>query len=249
MINRLKKPNLTKACDDMKKKYWISIIVILIIAISFVVSRYFLYDEFKLPFKAEDVQSVTISNIWEYKIVESEPEMELLISEFNKIKTVPSDIPSKHQIADGAIGYSFYFELEDGRQLEYSTAPTQAGGIHFVDENGKEYSAQNFAPDQIWNQLDAETFPPTPRNFYAICYQGQIYKGTADAIEVPKDAQLVGTVTGITYSPDNELECSIGKTGQNVYVWQENGIGKIGVEIEQNVWPNPQASTIDLVSN
>lgn len=207
-----------------------------------------MYDEFELPFNAEDVQSVTISNIWEYKIVESEPEMELLISEFNKIKTVPNDIPSKYQIADGAIGFSFYFELEDGRQLEYSTVPTQAGGIYFTDENGDAYNIQNFAPEIIWNQLDAEIFPPTPRNFYVICYQGQTHKGTATGIQVPKDAQLVGKITGITNSPNSELECSFGKTGQNVYVWQENGIGKIGIESEQEVWSELYASTIDLIS-
>ena len=228
----------------MKKKYWLFISAVLLICISFLASRYFIYDEYELPFKAEDVRSVAISNIWGYKIVENTPELEWLISEFNKIKTIPNDIPSQYQVADGAIGYVYYFELKDGRQLEYSTAEIKTGGIYFADENRKNYTARDFPQEAIWNQLDAEK---SPRNVYAICYQGQIHKGTAAMMKVPEDAQLVGTITGITGSPDSELECSSGKTGQKVYVWHENGTDIIGIEIEQEVYPELYAFTIDLV--
>ena len=232
----------------MKKRYWIIIVTVVLMVLVFAVCRYCIYDTYELLFHGEDVQSVTLSTIWEYKIIENRDEIEKLISQFNEMRIVPNDIPSKYQIADGSIGYTVYFELTDGRQLEYSVVQMQSGGIYFTDAENNKWSARNFSLDKTWNQLDAETYPPTPRNFYAICYQGQIYKGTADVMEVPKDAQFVGTVTGITYSPNCELECSRGKTGQNVYVWQENEIGKIGVEIEQNVWPDPQAAVIDIGS-
>ena len=229
----------------MKKKYWLFIGAVLLIVVACLVNRYCIYKKYKLPFNAAAVRSVTISDNWEYKIVENTPEPEWLISEFNKIKTVPNDIPSNYQVADGAIGYSFYFELKDGRKLEYSAVPTMSDRIYFLDESGKKYNAQNFAPEMIWNQLDAEE---SPRNYYAICYQGQIHKGIAAMMKVPEDAQLVGTITGITYSPNSELECSIGKTGQKVYVWHENGTDIIGIEIEQEVWPELHAFTIDIVS-
>ena len=42
------------------------------------------------------------------------------------------------------------------------------------------------------------------------------------------------------------MESSYGKTGDNVYVWERNGITKLGIEIEQDVWPDPQAAVIDI---
>jgi len=230
----------------MKKKIWIILAIVLLIVIAFAVCRYCIYEGYELPFRAEDVRSVTLSKLWEYRIIEDGYEIEHLIQEFNRMRVVPNDIDSEDQIATGAIGYSVYFELHDGSQLAYSAIPMQSGGIYFTDADHNTYTARHFAPAIVWNQLDETDYPPIPSNYYGIYYQGQVYEGTATVMRVPDDAQLVGTITGITYYPDSELECFKGKTGRNVYVWNDNGMALIGIEIEQDVWPYTQAFAIEM---
>lgn len=233
----------------MKKKILLLIVIVLLTATAFWSYRYLSLPNYEVPFKAKEVKSITLSNIWEYKIVEEEDAIEEVIWEVNKISIASDYDESKGQIAEGTIGYSLYFELTDGRQLEYSAVPTQGLGFKFVDEEGNAYNARNFTMAKIWNSLDVETYPPIPSDIYSIFYQGEMHKGVATVMPVPSDAQLVGTVTGITYIPNCELECSHGKTGQNVYVWKENGVTKLGVEIEQDVWPETQAFTINIPNN
>ena len=230
----------------MKKKIWIILAAVLLLAIIFIVCRYCIYEDYELPIQAEDVRSVTLDTIWEYKIIEDPAEIENLISEFNKMRVVPNDLDSKHQIIEGTIGYSAYFELHDGSQLAYHAVPMQYGGIRFSDADHNTYTTHHFAPAIVWNQLDKAGNHPIPSNFYSIYYQGQAYEGTATVMKVPDDAQLVGTITGITFYPDSELECSRGKTGENVYVWNDDGMALIGIEIEQDVWPYTQAFVIEM---
>ena len=231
----------------MKKKVWILLAAVLLLAIIFTVCRYCIYEDYELPFQTEDVRSVTLSTIWEYKIIEDPDGIENLISEMNKIRVVPNDMGSKDRIAVGTISYSAYFELHDGSQLAYHMVPMQYGGISFSDAGGSTYTARHFAPAIVWNRLDETDYPPMPSTFYSIYYQGQVYEGTATVMQAPEDAQLVGTVIGITYYPDSELECcSNDKTGQNVYVWNDDGMARIGIEIEQDVWSYTQAFAIEM---
>lgn len=233
----------------MKRKIWIIIVVALLVVTVFFVYRYHSLPSYETPFKVEDVKSVRLTKNWEYRIIEDSYEIDNLVSELGKIKIVSDFDESKDQIPTGNIGYSIHVELVDGRQLDYSAATTTGFGLKFVDEKGNAYKTRNFKIGRIWDPLVEGDCPPIPADFYAIYYQGKVYEGTATVMQVPKDAQLVGTVAGITYCLDSELECFRGKTGDNVYVWEENGITKLGVEIEQDVWPDPQAFVIDIAKS
>ena len=231
----------------MKKKQWIIIAIVLLVVTAFFVCHHLLLPTYEVPFQAEEVKSVRLTKNWEYRIIEARDEIDNLVSILGKIKIVSAFHEGPlNQIPEGNDGYSIHIELVDGRQLDYIAATATNCGMKFTDEKGNAYKVRNFMIGSIWNPKVEPDCPPVPANFYAIYYQGKAYEGAATATKVPKDAQLAGTVTGITYTPDQELECSWGKTGDNVYVWERNGITKLGVEIQQDVWPDPQAFVIDI---
>lgn len=234
----------------MKKKLWIIIAIVLLLVTVFFAYRHLSLPNYEVPFKAEQVKSVRLTKNWEYRIIEDRDEIENLVSKLGKIK-IASDFHEGplNQIPEGNDGYSIHIELVDGRQLDYIAATTTNCGMKFTDEKGDAYKVRNFVIGSIWNPKVEPDCPPIPANFLAIYYQGKVYEGTATVTKVPKDAQLLGTVTGITYVPDCELESTYGKTGDNVYVWERNGITKLGIEIEQDVWPDPQAAVIDISSS
>ena len=226
----------------MKKKIWIVLIIALAILTTLVI-RYSLFPKYEFPCQSEEVDTMVISNFWEYKIVEDAEQIENILTQFKQAKIVSryGEMPSRAK--DGQTGYSFYITLIDGKQLQYHVIAEPAIGVKFMDEQGEKYRVLNFHAEEIWNALDEECYPATPRNIYAICYQGKVYRGTAMGEKVPSHAQWIGTVSGITYHPQQELECSLldGKVGQSVYLWTENGTTKIGVEVEQGVWEETYA--------
>ena len=231
----------------MKKKLWIIIAIVLLVVTAFFVCHHLSLPKYESPFKAEEVKSVRLTKNWEYRIIEDRDEIDNLVSSLNKIKIVSDFRESPvNQIPLGGDGYSLHIELVDGRQLDYIAATTTNCGMKFTDEKGNAYKVRNFMIGSIWNPKVEPDCPPIPANFLAIYYQGKAYEGTATVAQVSKDAQLLGAVTGITYVPDCELESTYGKTGDNVYVWEENGTTKLGIEIEQDVWPDPQAFAIDI---
>lgn len=231
----------------MKKKLWIIIAIVLLVVTAFFTCRFLLLPNYETPFKAEEVKSVRLAKNWEYRIIEDRDEIDNLVSSLNKIKIVSDFRESPvNQIPLGGDGYSLHIELADGRQLDYIAATTTNCGMKFTDEKGNAYKVRNFWIGSIWNPTVEPDCPPIPANFITIYYQGKVYEDTITVMQVPKDAQLVGTVTGITYIPDCDLESSYGKTGDNVYVWERNGITKLGVEIEQYVRPDPQAAVIEI---
>ena len=231
----------------MKKKRWIFLASILLVVTVLCVCHNLLLPNYEAPFKAEEVKSVRLTKNWEYRIIEDRDEIDNLVSSLNKIKIVSDFRESPvNQIPLGGDGYSLHIELVDGRQLDYIAATTTNCGMKFTDEKGNAYKVRNFWIGSIWNPKVEPDCPPIPANFLAIYYQGKVYEDTITVMQVPKDAQLVGTVSGITYIPDCELESSYGKTGDNVYVWERNGITKLGIEIEQDVRPDPQAAVIEI---
>ena len=231
----------------MKKKIWIVVASVLLIVTAFFAFRHLSLPNYEAPFQAEDVKSVTITKNWEYRIIENSDEISSLVSKLNKIKIHSDFQVNKDQIPTGNDGYSLHFELVDGRQLDYSASTTTGFRVKFVDESGNVYITGNFRVENIWNPSVEPDCPPIPANFYAIYYQGKVHEGEATFTQVPESARLVGAVTGITYCTDSEFECYRGKTGDNVYVWEENGTTKLGVEIQQDVWPETHAAVIDIV--
>ena len=231
----------------MKKKRWIFLASILLVVTVLCVCHNLLLPNYEAPFKAEEVKSVRLTKNWEYRIIEDRDEIDNLVSSLNKIKIVSDFRESPvNQIPLGGDGYSLHIELADGRQLDYIAATTTNCGMKFTNEKGNAYKVRNFWIGSIWNPKVEPDCPPIPANFITIYYQGKVYEDTATITRVPKDAEYIGTVTGITYIPDCELESSYGKTGDNVYVWERNGITKLGIEIEQDVWPDPQAAVIEI---
>jgi len=226
----------------MKKKIWMLVVIILLVLAGVLGFCYLSLPKYETPFSAAEVQSVKLSNFWEYKIIEDPVKIEKLIGELSQIRIVSDFTPGEEAAAEGSVGYSVSFACTDGRQLEYSAV--QRNGLRFIftDGNGNAYNARNFTLRKLWNQLGGGI----PADYYYIYYKGHFCEGPATVVQVPKDAAFAGTVAGITAHPDSELECSYGKTGQNVYVWEENGTKKLGVEIQQEVWPDAQAFAIDI---
>lgn len=226
----------------MKKKVLLIVVVVLLAAVAIFAAHYFSLPNYEVPFRAEAVRSVRLSNQWEYKLVEDREEIAHLISELEKIKIVSAFDEDKASKEVGGFGCAVSFELADGRQIEYHAARLQGLRFQFVDEAGNAFFARNFTPGRLWNQVEGAI----PANYYFICYQGKLHEGCAAVMGIPKDAQRIGTIAGITAMPEAELECSWGKTGQNVYVWEESGKTKLAVEIQQDVWPDPQGFVIDI---
>ena len=92
---------------------------------------------------------------------------------------------------------------------------------------------------------------PNGKNPYAlsIFYDGKLYDDMGFTCSIPKGTVPVGTVTEITETPDSELEASFGRAGDNVYVWQEDGITWLGVEIVEHAldyWNEPHAFALEI---
>lgn len=79
---------------------------------------------------------------------------------------------------------------------------------------------------------------------FSIVYDGKLYEGMGIVHSIPIDAKRVGVISEITEAPEQELESSWGKKGDNVYSWTEDGITWIGVEIVEGAldyWNEPHA--------
>ena len=79
---------------------------------------------------------------------------------------------------------------------------------------------------------------------FSIVYDGKLYEGMGIVHSIPFDAKRVGVISEITEAPEQELESSWGKKGDNVYSWTEDGITWIGVEIVEGAldyWNEPHA--------
>ena len=67
---------------------------------------------------------------------------------------------------------------------------------------------------------------------------------------IPKGTVPVGTVTEVTETPDSDLEASYGEVGRNVYLWMEDGIIWLGVEITESdqlkYWDEPHAFALEI---
>lgn len=70
---------------------------------------------------------------------------------------------------------------------------------------------------------------------FSIFYEGKLYddpEAWSGIQTVPKKAESVGVLTEITDTPDAERECSLGETGAEVYLWEENGTVYLGYAVD-----------------
>lgn len=68
----------------------------------------------------------------------------------------------------------------------------------------------------------------------SIFYDGTLYSGPGYLRELPKNATHLGTISGISDTPDEELECSFSSQGCQLYQWAEGGTDYIGVQVSYN---------------
>ena len=118
----------------------------------------------------------------------------------------------------------------------------------FISTGPKEHPAP--APEAGEEVAPGNTLP-NGKNPYAlsIFYDGKLYDDMGFTCSIPKGTVPVGTVTEVTETPDSELEASYGRVGDNVYVWREDGITWLGVEIvehAQDYWNEPHAFALEI---
>ena len=101
-------------------------------------------------------------------------------------------------------------------------------------------------------EIEIGKVPPEAESIYdlSIFYDGKLYEGMGFGRSVAKGTAPVGTVTEVTETPDSELEASYGEVGRNVYLWMEDGILWLGVEITESdqlkYWDEPHAFALEI---
>ena len=101
-------------------------------------------------------------------------------------------------------------------------------------------------------EVEIGKVPPEAKSIYdlSIFYDGKLYEGMGFGRSVTKGTVPVGTVTEVTETPDRDLEASYGEVGRNVYLWMEDGILWLGVEITESdqlkYWDEPHAFALEI---
>ena len=101
-------------------------------------------------------------------------------------------------------------------------------------------------------EVEIGKVPPEAKSIYdlSIFYDGKLYEGMGVGRSVTKGTVPVGTVTEVTETPDSDLEASYGEVGRNVYLWMEDGILWLGVEITESdqlkYWDEPHAFALEI---
>lgn len=74
-----------------------------------------------------------------------------------------------------------------------------------------------------WEGEHRETFHWDEERTFSLFYQDKLYSGTGKLFDLPDEAQHIASVSGISATPDEELECSFGIQGDSIYRWTEDG--------------------------
>ena len=122
-------------------------------------------------------------------------------------------------------------------------------GLCFVSTGPKEQPAP--APEAGEEVAPGNTLPNGKNpNALSIFYDGKLYDDMGFTCSIPKGTVPVGTVTEVTETPDSDLEASYGEVGRNVYLWMEDGIIWLGVEITESdqlkYWDEPHAFALEI---
>jgi len=80
-----------------------------------------------------------------------------------------------------------------------------------------------------WEGQSRETF--VGEGILSLIYQGVLYKGMGELMDLPSDARYVESVSGVSATPNEELECSFGRQGDNIYQWTADGQTYLGIQI------------------
>ena len=151
----------------MKKSTLLIILLVLVItAASLLLWHNARLEAFCLPFTAEEVESVTISSVWnEYKQIEDRAGIETVIAAMNKIKISPDSDNARDSLAPGNYGYNILFQTKDGIRYTYGAVKSNSSFSVFTDAAGDVYKIYGFSAVNLWNGLDYEIQTKDPANF------------------------------------------------------------------------------------
>lgn len=80
-----------------------------------------------------------------------------------------------------------------------------------------------------WDGEYRETFEEGKR--FSLFSQGVLYSGIGKLMDLPDDAQYLDSVATVTAAPNEELECSFGRRGDNIFCWIAAGTTYIGIQV------------------
>lgn len=145
-----------------RKTAWVCLLCLIVLSGACGVKRDVAPKMYQLPFAAEDVVSVTVSDPWFQKKIEDQEGIQFLISQLSEIEIYERFDPVKDEPAAGNYGHTISFLLKDGTEKTVHTCPLDEIYTIFTDETGTEYKAGNFHTEQMWEQLDYEIQEKAP---------------------------------------------------------------------------------------
>ncbi len=142
----------------MKKSTLLIILLVLVItAASFLLWRNARLESFCLPFKAGEIESVTVSSVWnEYKQIEDETGIQAVTDVLNKIRLYPDSADARKDLPAGSYGCEILFKTKDGLEYTYSVITLGVNTSVFTDASGSVHKARGISADRLWNSLDYE---------------------------------------------------------------------------------------------
>lgn len=143
----------------MKKSTLLIIIllVLVIAAVSFLLWRNARLELFCLPFEAGEIESVTVSSVWnEYKLIRDEAGIRAVTDLLNKLRLYPNSADVRKDLPAGSYGYEILFKSKDGLEYTYSVIPLGVNTSVFTDASGSVHKARGISADRFWNRLDYE---------------------------------------------------------------------------------------------
>ena len=82
-----------------------------------------------------------------------------------------------------------------------------------------------------WEGEYRETFQWETERTFSLFYQGTLYSGPGEFLNMPADAQRIASVSGVSATPDEEWECSFGTQGNQIYQWAAHDKTYLGVQV------------------
>ena len=153
--------------------------------------------------------------------------------------TVYDEALGRHWVGD--VTYEIFGSFKNGSRagrtfcIELGDGPT-----NYLQHHARNRRYDIIEPDawleimemlEGWDAPHREYFQWEKENVFSIFYQGQVYKGQGMLLPLPEDALWLDSVRGISAKPDEELECSFGTQGNQVYLWQADGQTYLAVQV------------------
>jgi len=153
--------------------------------------------------------------------------------------TIYNEAPDQHWIGD--VTYEIFGYFRNGSRA----------GRTFQIELGNEYvnELQHHASNRRYDIIEPDTWleimemlegweAPHREYFqwekeysFSVYYRGQVYSGQGMLLPLPEDAVWLDSIRSISATPDEELECTFGTTGDNLYKWSAGGRTYLAIQV------------------